>query len=265
MAHSFIAYVDESGDEGFKFRAPGVEGATHWFALSAVVIRRDHEPRAVSVINDVRQALNKPPLYTLHFRFLKHPQRVMFAQRIARRSALRLTTVLAHKPSLAGSTLVADSRLYFYATRILLERVSWICRDAADRYKNGDGTCHVVFSNRSNLSYEAMREYLTLLKDKSEELRCRIDWTVIRPDKVSSEQHNAMKGLQIADAVASSFFHAVEPDQWENTEDRYARTLLPRCYRYKGRLNRYGVKICCGNKPTEQQIEGSIPWLDLRS
>lgn len=261
MAHSFVVYIDESGDEGFKFRSAQSQGATLWFAISAVVVRRINEPRAVRIIDDVRQQLGKDRKYTLHFRHLKHTQRVMFCQQIARRQAIQIASVVAHKESLVDSTLISNSRLYFYATRMLLERVSWLCRDAPGRYKDGDGTCLVVFSNRSNLSYEDLRDYLLRLSNDG---GCRIDWSVIRPEQVESAQHPSSKGLQIADAVASGFFQAFEPDPFENTEDRYARILLPRCYRYKGRLNSYGLKICCGNKTAQREIEQSVSWLDLR-
>ena len=36
MAASFVGYVDESGDEGFKFTA----GSSAWFVLSAVITRK---------------------------------------------------------------------------------------------------------------------------------------------------------------------------------------------------------------------------------
>jgi hypothetical protein len=262
MAPSFIAYVDESGDEGFRFLTPPDRGSSEWFCLSAVVVRRIHEPQAVLLVDDVRQQLNKPHKFTLHFRNLHHNQKVMFAQRIARTSALRIITVLVHKRSLLNSSLIAGSRLYFYATRILLERISWLCRDAVNRHKDGDGICKVIFSNRTNMSYDEMRDYLTLLQNRSEEIDCRIDWTAIRPDQVASLHAHKSKGLQIVDAVASGFFSAFEPDRFDNIEDRYAKTLLPLAYRHKDKLNRYGVKICCGDKMTEAKIEAGLRWLE---
>ncbi|HWE01892.1 MAG TPA: DUF3800 domain-containing protein [Tepidisphaeraceae bacterium] len=43
MPESFIVYIDESGDDGFKFNTGG-SGSSEWFILSAVVIRarNDH-------------------------------------------------------------------------------------------------------------------------------------------------------------------------------------------------------------------------------
>lgn len=261
MPSSFIAYIDESGDEGMKFRTKTTSGSTLWFSLSAVVVRRSNEPHVVTLIDDVRRELGKDPRAVLHFRRLNHSQKLMFTQRIAGNTALRVVTVLAYKPSLVGSTLFQDSRLYFYVTRILLERISWLCRDADRRFDGGDGTCEVIFSNRSSLSYDDLRGYLSMLRQRSTELDCRIDWSVINPSDVAS-LHPQWRGLQLADAAASGFFFAVEPDQYGNIEDRYVKTLLTRCYRYKGtKLNRYGVKICCGNKQSETEIENSISWL----
>ncbi len=42
MHSSFIAYIDESGDEGFHFKDDG-RGSSRWFVLSAVVFRRTEE------------------------------------------------------------------------------------------------------------------------------------------------------------------------------------------------------------------------------
>lgn len=50
-------------------------------------------------------------------------------------------------------------------------------------------------------------------------------------------------GLQIADAVASGFFKAVEPSRLGFTEDRYARMLKPVVFRHKNRYLGYGLKF----------------------
>lgn len=46
MNASFVAYVDESGDEGFKF-LPNAQGSSRWFVLSAMVIRRENDLQVV--------------------------------------------------------------------------------------------------------------------------------------------------------------------------------------------------------------------------
>ena len=39
VAASFVVYVDESGDEGFKFQ-PRESGSSRWFVMSAIVFRK---------------------------------------------------------------------------------------------------------------------------------------------------------------------------------------------------------------------------------
>jgi len=53
----FIAYVDESGDEGMKFE----KGSPRWFVLSAVVIENDPQTRQrlCQLIDEVRDAINQ--------------------------------------------------------------------------------------------------------------------------------------------------------------------------------------------------------------
>ncbi len=132
------------------------------------------------------------------------------------------------------------------AVRLLLERVSWLCRDFR-KGNEGDGSCELVFSNRSVMSYEDLRDYLTRLKDKPSS-DVRIDWDAIRPQQVRAVNHDQLAGLQIADAVASSLFFAVNLTQYGEAEDRYFRMLRPTVYRdaKSGELG-YGLKFWPGS------------------
>ena len=55
---SFIAYVDESGDEGFVFNPDG-SGSSRWFVLSAAVVRQANDLQMVSCLKEVRAVLGK--------------------------------------------------------------------------------------------------------------------------------------------------------------------------------------------------------------
>ena len=92
------------------------------------------------------------------------------------------------------------------------------------------------------MSYETLRAYLRLLKGKSDPMDVRIDWAVIDPESVSAVEHRQLAALQIADAVASSFFYAVNVNRYGETEDKYARMLLSTCYRHKDSIHGYGLK-----------------------
>lgn len=238
-APSFRVYVDESGDEGFVFKDGG-RGSSDWLVLSAVVTRYEHDSVVVKLMDDVRKLMERPYRQQLHFVKLSHAQKVAYAREIAK-ARVRTVNVLIHKPSIAEpETFQARKhRLYRYATRLLLERVSWLCRDYWIK-DQGDGSAEIIFSNRGQMSYDDLRTYLCRLRDKHD---TQIKWPAIDPERVKAVQHAQMAGLQVADAVASSAFAAVNANQFGDTEDRYLFELLPVAYRHGGKLSGYGLKF----------------------
>jgi hypothetical protein len=241
MLPSFVVYIDESGDEGFSFG----HGSSEWFVLAAAILPHRDEPGTVRLLEQVRTLLHKPPKKPLHFRDIRHEQRLPYLARIAC-SPVRTVVVLIHKPLLRErQTFQERYRLYFYATRYLLERISWYCRDNPGF--TGDGSAHVVFSNRSGMSYVELRQHLDRLQQgawQGEDVR--IDWSVIRPEQVSALTPGKRAGLQIADALAGSFYYAVEPSEYGFTEDRYALILKPTVYSRQGQYLGYGLKFWPG-------------------
>lgn len=243
---SFRVYVDESGEEGFVFRPDGA-GSSRWLILSAVVTRRENDLQVVRLMERVRQMLGRPPKQVLHFCKLGHPQRVVLAREIAQ-APLRTVSVLIHKPSIGEPERFQSQKhlLYRYASRYLMERVSWLCRDHR-KPDAGNDQAEVIFSNRSQMSYDELRGYLRKLRDETSDLTVNIDWSVVNPDAIRAVEHSQLAGLQVADAVASSLCAATNPNPFGDTEDKYARLLLPTCYRHKGALLGYGLKFWPGD------------------
>lgn len=130
--------------------------------------------------------------------------------------------------------------LYRYATRLLLERVSWLCRDYYRPADGGDGRAELIFSNRSAMSYADLRDYLRRLRNSAE---VRIHWDSVEPDSVSAVAHEQLAGLQIADAVATGAFYSVHRSVYGETEDGYLRLLARNIYRNRGSADGYGLKF----------------------
>lgn len=239
---SYRVYIDESGDEGFVFNHDG-SGSSRWLVISAVVVRKKNDLSLVRLLERVRILLGKAPKKELHFRDLKHEQRVPYVKHIAA-VQIKTVSVLIHKPSLRDPEKFQSEKflLYRYASRYLLERVSWLCRDK-HTHGEGSGRADVIFSNRNIMSYKSLTDYLETLRGKSDPLDVRIDWNVIDPKRVSAVDHTKLAGLQIADAVASSFFYAVNMNRYGEVEDKYAKFLLPQCYRHKAAVLGYGLKF----------------------
>nr|VFJ63769.1 MAG: Protein of unknown function (DUF3800) [Candidatus Kentron sp. DK] len=241
---SFVVYIDESGDEGFVFHKDGT-GSSRWFVLSAVVVRYQNDSEMISCLKEVRKILGKPLKTPLHFVELKHEQRIPYIRRIADCS-VRTVNVLIYKPLIREPEKFQSTKhlLYRYATRLLVERVSWFCRDKR-RAGEGDGFARIIFSNRSNMSYEGIREYLRLLARQSEldPQRARIDFSVIDPGRIRSVEHSKLAGLQAADAVASGIHFAVKLNRYRETEPAYLHHLEKTLYRHKGEAMGYGIKV----------------------
>jgi hypothetical protein len=240
MRPSHKVYVDESGDEGFRFD----QGSSRWFVLSGVVFRGDDELSQVKLVNRVREDINSqrgsnkiPDRKPLHFRDLKHKERRYFASVIAN-AQLRTVSVLIDKAQITSrETFEQGTRLYFYAVRLLLERLSWMCRDDGPA---SDSLLEVTFSNRSTIEYSKLQNYVEILLSNHE---FRGEASVLDVRMIRTETPGRRLGLQIADAVASSYFAAVEPDQYGFTEDGYLRLLAGKAYRWRGEVFGYGVKV----------------------
>jgi len=215
----------------------------------------------LELVDRVREKLNKPPRKPLHFRDLKHPQKVYFTGEIAR-TPLRAVNILIHKPSLREpETFQERYRLYFYAVRLLLERVSWCCRDNRILADPGDGTAEIIFSNRSGMSHEELKQYLDHLKTRSQLDDVRIAWETINTTHVRALTPGKRAGLQVADAVATATFKAVELDRLAYTEDRYVRMLRPVLYARRKIFLGYGLKLWPREAQQLVQTDPSLEWL----
>jgi len=264
MTSSFRAYVDESGDEGFKFRkSSDEEASSDWFVLASFITRKKTDIETVEIVDHVRQEFQFHPRKHIHWKDLRHPQKVRYAQRIAALQA-RLIAVCVHKPSLLEpETFQGRYRLYFYAVRYLVERISWLVRDRHNPAKwGGDGTTELIFSNRQGMSYSEMKDYLRLLeKQKQMGKDIRIEFDKIPIHKLGTQTPGRSMGLQLADAAAGAVFNAVERDKFGNTEPRYLRTILPILYRHDSRCQGYGFKIVPGEAAANLRDEENLKWL----
>ena len=151
-------------------------------------------------------------------------------------------SVLSAKRPIPNGIYTDKNQLYFYMTRYLIERLSWLCRDMRPRVPEGDGRVAITFSRRGGMSYDNFRDYLRRLQ-AAEDQDVRIHWPVIDIDAVSAKDHSRNASLQLADAIASSFAAAFEPNQYGNCETRYAEILKPVTYHRNGNYLSYGVKL----------------------
>jgi hypothetical protein len=254
---AFTVYIDESGDEGFTFRPHPHKGSSDWFILTAVVTPTSEDKKIRELAAQIRAALALEPKSGLHFSGLDHPKRVRAIQEIAG-SHVRISSVLVNKHAITQPEIFSEApfRLYFYTARLLLERISWYCRDNSWHLNDGtsasgDISARIIFEHRKRLSYDELRDYVQTLQQNSQNnvwLRLlqedvRIDWRVVCPTRIEAAQKNQYAGLQIADMVAGGLRAALEHSRFANTEHRYAKMLAPVTYGRGSNFTSYGLKF----------------------
>jgi hypothetical protein len=255
MAHSFIAYIDESGDDGLgKFRVPGNRGGQScWLVISACIFRFSREREVVSWRDGLLAKCQKRGSRNLHFINLTHNQKVAGTQFMAQ-LPIRAISVLSNKQTIPVGIYTTKNQLYFYVTRYLIERISWFCRDYRRLVQDGDGRVKIIFSRRGGMSYPDFQAYMLRLKmDHS----VQIHWPVIDIAGIEALDHSRRAGLQLVDPIASSFAAGVEHDTYGNCEARYAEILRTITYCRNKNFLSYGFKLVPkleSMKPSEQQL-----------
>jgi Protein of unknown function (DUF3800) len=227
---SHVVYIDEAGDEGFgKLKTGSAGGQSHWLLLGAAITRNAADKQLPAWRDQMLQRFPEKKQRDLHFRYLNHAQKVVVCQEIAKRPIAGCVT-FSNKATIPDTRRAElfkrPGQLYNYLVRWLLERVTVYCaQDARDLQI--ECRVKVVFSRRGGTDYDAMSEYMRLMRDGKERFppTRSIDWQAFSPDDIAVEAHGKWAGLQIADAITSAFFHAVEPNGYGNLEPRYADCL----------------------------------------
>lgn len=83
------------------------------------------------------------------------------------------------------------------------------------------------------MSYDELRGYRCKLRYATCALKVNIDWAVINPDAIREAEHSQLAGLQVAGVVAAGHYAPPNPNAYGDTEDKYARLLLPTFCRHK--------------------------------
>lgn len=238
--HIFNAYIDESGDEGFK------TGASQWFIISAVVVNEINDREIAHVIDNIKQQLwGEITRQPLHWVKLRHEKKRVVISKLKECDFKLFSVALEKKylvPERFDSHYDRENRMkyrwamYFYATKLLVERV---CK-YVDRY---DGQVNLIFENRSSISYKDLRDYLTLITSFPGPRNSRP--TIKREIIKSVQPHNkeVKKLLQVADCCSGALWDALEINRFGDIEESYILGLSEKFDRVSGKLHGYGLKF----------------------
>lgn len=248
MADKLYAFLDECGDEGFSDRA------TEWFILSAAL--QDAERYAPVVLRHGAfcDEHRHPADWAFHFVNLKHRKRLAFIRHMAA-EPYTFMSVAVHKPSITVTeNFKKPYFLYFYAAKLLLERISWHCRTKGRKLDD------IYFSSRRGLRKEEVTAYLRRLKRDEWGLKNSIHWQSFEGLGVMVEPNKSKIGLQMADAMASALGQAIEP-RFGITEPRYALEMRHQVYKRGDTRLTYGLKFF-PRLSDDLKAEERFSWLD---
>lgn len=240
--NTFTVYIDESGSEGSKVG----QGASEFLAVSCIIIRKTNLAHLAKIYADSRNELDKKSDWKFKtFKDLNSDgQKWVICRNIAK-SPVRGATIILHKPSFKCDTWHDNhGELYFYANKLLIERISWICRDNYTPSKDsGNGTAEIIFSERKSIQYERFVDYLNKIKgtDTTNTEWAYIDTNLVTKVEATDAQHQ--EGLLTADYLASSVGRAIEYKEHGVFDDRFVRLFRPVIYNHNGKYLSYGFKI----------------------
>lgn len=251
------AYIDESGDEGFK------EGASQWFILSSVAVDQTRDIDVARAINNIKARLwqtqtTKP----LHWVKLDHKKRRVAISEVGKHDFV-LFSVAPEKKYLDRKRFdphyERESRakfrwaMYFYAAKLLIER---ICRYA----ERQEAEVNLIFESRGSISYSALRDYLTLMTVYPGPYNP----PTIRGETIKSLQamnKQTKKLLQVADICSGALYDALQINQYGDIDESYLMSLADKFDRVNGRLWGYGLKLFPRTVRRIQQEYDCYGWM----
>ena len=263
MAHQYVAYIDEAGDDGFgKLATEDGGGQSRWLVLGCCLATRENDQTLPAGRDNILARFPRRQSRKLHFRDLRHEQKIVACQEIAS-LPIEAALTLSHKVTLPGSKWEVPFKqkgyLYNYLLRWLLERVTSHCQTQSDGC-----SLKIVFSRRSGTDYQKMMEYLELMRDGREVVRAMrsINWSVLKIKDISVETHDRWAGLQIADCIVSAFFSAVEPNAYGNYEPAYADLLRDKLITSKGGALNIGLTVIPSiRRGPRRKTKGIFPFI----
>lgn len=217
----YIAFIDESGCDGDKFD----KGSSEFLILSAVVgigVMQSEIDMRCDIIRNMAQKSDDWQIP----KFEKANPAIRWAacQHFAE-LPFYATHVIIHKPSIREVKLRTDrNRLYRYASKLLVERISWICDSLHSPGAPGE-LCEIVFSQDLSRCYDSFKSYIAILSTARHRIATSIKWKHISAEHITDAPFRKNIGLLLADFHASALGLASEKKKFGQFDERYARML----------------------------------------
>jgi hypothetical protein len=233
------AYVDESGDRGWKPRPANTPlgtraGSSQHFDMTAVIVPDGSQTPILDRWSDAAEEIGRDRLDPIHWVNVRnHAQRLHLSAVVGAFPQLLVCSVVFSKWDVKNVRAVTRPEyLYNWTLRLLVERLSWFARSMTD-------TLVMHFAEVSGLSPSVIGAYLS----KLQMIDTQIDWRwLVLPAKVNTPINQRM--LQVADTASGAVHTAFEWDDYGSVEGHYLANIRPRIWRPPGgAMHKYGLKV----------------------
>ncbi len=259
LDHNFTVYIDESGEPGVaQIRGEQTPGASPYFALGAVVCIESAEVMVRNLLSEFKQTIRKKSWK--HATELKHAEKVLFARQMSTLPQ-RYFCVISNKSTLGGYKDFIDAdahKFYNKCAKYLLECVCSYLGTKGVRQES----VNVVFEER-NHDYDALRRYLTIVRDKPIYPQSR-SLKLLNPFSISTRRKGEEDMLEFADFVAYSAFQCTNKSQsnYFIPEPRYFKELS-RNLAANSNGSPLGVGLKCIHSLKDLQLDKDVEDLFL--
>lgn len=233
-------------------------GSSEYLAMGAIVVRRVNLPHVMQMFDEARAERRKPDGAKFK-KFSKSNSKDNFVLTQALGSKpVKVAVIGFHKPSLENTYVRQNhGNEYNYLFKFLIERISWIVRDADSA--GGDHSTDIILSRQEMYSFDELRGYTEKLKRGRGRFNTRTNWENI--GNIDQTPHQNETEMHLADLVASSFHLAIEPKDHGMTDERFFMNLSKRIYR--GREGKpHGLKLWPNEAIEPAKSAGRLLFLD---
>lgn len=228
LAYDYVAYIDEAGDPGLnRVRPIDEDGASEWLVLSAVVIQAKREPNVVPWVDAIRDGIGVRQRRFLHYRDLSDTRKRTVANCMAA-LPIRAFAMCSNKKNMRGyrntraEKIPSQQWFYNWCVRLLLERVTAFCAEHSQKHYGELRRIKIEFSRRGGHRYSQTKAYHYYLHHQHQSAGLYLTkrepvFEMLHTDLMEDHPHQTRAGLQLADAVASAFYQAIDchgPGQW---------------------------------------------------
>lgn len=197
IINDLVLYVDESGDEGFKFSS----NCSEWFVVGGIALTSQQSNEMIKTLKEYRDKYApQKKISKLSFKEMTHLNRKNALSMLSIHKYIGLSSVF-YKPKIdPADRMCTYPSMYFVGVKNIIERATWL----TSQYKKNK--VHILISTRNHIVTTDLQKYLF---DTSINAHANLSYmNKLGVVALSTPENN--EKLLLADYAAASIFQYLE-------------------------------------------------------